>query len=157
MQAQSKQPPPGSMPAHGIKRGPATQSHAVLSVFDSLADMEQDQEESVVKSWSSGLDGLQESQLEKHEDEGLDVRHHDIIRSAYMWLSCVKVFSMVTAHPAVAVAWSCGAAARSARIHVIYSSGWLTKLAFSPLMHLMFVQQDCSLCTSQWALQLFVH
>ncbi|KAA6422975.1 MAG: hypothetical protein FRX49_06963, partial [Trebouxia sp. A1-2] len=80
-QAQSKQPPPGSMPAHGIKRGPATQSHAVLSVFDSLADMEQDQEESVVKSWSSGLDGLQESQLEKHEDEGLDVRHHDIIRA----------------------------------------------------------------------------
>jgi len=83
VQAESKQPPSGSAQSDGIKRGPAARSHAVYSVFDSLADMEQDQEESVVKSWSSGLDGLQESQPVKHEDEGLDVRHYNSIRSAY--------------------------------------------------------------------------
>ncbi len=85
MQAQSKQPPSGSMQSDGIKRSPATQSHAVHSVFDSLADMEQDQEESIMKSWSSGVEGLQESQAVKHEDEGLDVGLYNSIRSAYTY------------------------------------------------------------------------
>ncbi|KAL0053468.1 hypothetical protein WJX82_006088 [Trebouxia sp. C0006] len=80
-QAQSKQPPSGSMQSDGIKRSPATQSHAVHSVFDSLADMEQDQEESIMKSWSSGVEGLQESQAVKHEDEGLDVGLYNSIRA----------------------------------------------------------------------------
>jgi len=86
MQAQSKQPPSGSTQSDGIKRGPATRSHAVHSVFDSLADIEQDQEESVVKSWSSGIDGLQESRPVKHEESGLDVRHYNSIRSAYTYI-----------------------------------------------------------------------
>ncbi len=100
MQAQSKQLPSGSMQSDGIMRGPATQSHAVHSVFDSLADMEQDQEESVVKSWSSGVEGFQESQPVKHEDEGLDVRHYNSIRSAYTYtLTYIwNAFSMVRAH-----------------------------------------------------------
>ncbi len=69
------------MQSDNIKRGPVPQSHTVHSVFDSLADMEQDQEESVVKSWSSGVEGLQESQPVKHEEEGLDVRLYHSIRS----------------------------------------------------------------------------
>ena len=85
MQAQLKQLPSGSIQSDGIKRGPAAQLHAVHSVFDSLADMEQDQEESVMKSWSSGVEGLQESQPVKHEDEGLDVGLYNSIRSAYTY------------------------------------------------------------------------
>ncbi|KAL0033798.1 hypothetical protein WJX77_005511 [Trebouxia sp. C0004] len=80
-QAQSKQAPSGSMQSDGIKRGPATPSHAVYSMFDPLPDMEQDQEESVVKSWSSGVNILQESQPVKHEDEGLEVRQYNSIRA----------------------------------------------------------------------------
>jgi len=100
VQAQSKQPPPGSMQSDNTKRGPATQSHAVHSVFDSLADMDQDQEESVVKSWSSGLDGLQESQPVKHEDEGLDVGQYNSIRSGIYICpdTCVTAFSLVRLH-----------------------------------------------------------
>ena len=73
------------MQSDGVKRAPAARSHAIHSVFDSLADMEQDQEESVMKSWSSGVEGFQESQLVKQEEEGLDVGHYNSIRSAYAY------------------------------------------------------------------------
>ena len=85
MQAFSKQPLSGSMQSDGVKKAPAAQSRAVHSVFDSLVDMEQDQEESVMKSWSSGVKGFQESQPVKQEEEGLDVGHYSSIRSAYTY------------------------------------------------------------------------
>lgn len=77
-----KQQPQLSQPAEktvdGVKQGSAARSRPTGSAFASLADIEQEPD---VKSWSSGVEGILESQPVESTEMGLDAAQYNRIRS----------------------------------------------------------------------------
>ena len=81
MQGYSKHPQlpqPSDKKAHGVKQGSAATSHAAATAFASLADIELEPD---VKSWSSGVEDILESQPVECKETGLDAAHYNRIRS----------------------------------------------------------------------------